>query len=397
MTDAHYLPPPIWVDKAAAFQAMLAHLKGQAALAVDTESNSLYAYQEQVCLIQISVPGVDYLVDPLALPDLSGLGPLLADPGILKVFHGAEYDLTVLYRDLGFVTANLFDTMWASRILGWPAHGLAALLQTHFGVVLNKKYQRANWGLRPLPPEQLNYARLDSHFLLPLHDIQVQELQATKRWPQARHRFEKLVQMRCEPKDFDPEGFWHLSGVRSLDDEGRGALRELYLFRERRAQAENRPRFKVLSNKTLLTLSAERPENAKALQHIRGISDRLVQRHGYELLAAIRRGALEPLGWEQRPRSGNDPAHGLNGRPSPACQARFEALRVWRNSAAEARGVEPDIVLNNSTLWAIAQRDPRDHTDLARDGLLAGWQVEEFGQDLLAVVRRIQNRHRVSG
>ncbi|MGD9144015.1 MAG: ribonuclease D, partial [Anaerolineae bacterium] len=140
MKDQQPLPPPIWVDTQPAFRAMLSHLRGERALAVDTESNSLYVYREQVCLIQISVPGTDYLVDPLSMDDLSDLGPLLADSAVLKVLHGAEYDLSVLYRDFGFTFAHLFDTMWASRILGWPAHGLAALLKMQFGVHLNKKY-----------------------------------------------------------------------------------------------------------------------------------------------------------------------------------------------------------------------------------------------------------------
>ena len=126
MNQQQHLPQPIWVDTQAGVRAMLTHLQGEPALAVDTESNSLYVYQEQVCLIQISVPGTDYLVDSLAPIDISGLGPLLADPGVLKVLHGAEYDLIVLHRDFQFTVTNLFDTMWASRILGCPAHGLAA-------------------------------------------------------------------------------------------------------------------------------------------------------------------------------------------------------------------------------------------------------------------------------
>jgi ribonuclease D len=387
-TERKPLPPPVWVDTPARMGTMLARLRDEPALAVDTESNSLYAYREQVCLIQISVPGSDYLVDPLALHDLSGLGPLLSDPAVLKVFHGAEYDLSVLHRDFGFTVANLFDTMWASRILGWPAHGLAALLRTHFGVSLNKKYQRANWGLRPLPPEQLDYARLDTHYLLPLHDIQARELQAMKRWAQARHRFARLIQTRWEPKAFDPEGFWQLSGVRDLDDVGRGVLRELYLFRDQRARAENRPPFKVLNNKVLVILSERLPRDLKDLHQVRGISHRMVGRYGRGLLAAIRRGTEQPISWQKRPRPTNNAARSPNGRPSAACQARYEALRIWRNATAEARGVEPDIVLTNQTLGAIARLNPRTRADLSRDGLLVRWQVEEFGDDLLAVLRQ---------
>jgi ribonuclease D len=387
MRDQDTLEPPIWVDTPAGFQAMLTHLRGKAALAVDTESNSLYAYEEQVCLIQISVPGTDYLLDSLTLADLSGLGPLLADPAVLKVMHGAEYDVAVLHRDFGFTIANLFDTMWASRILGWPAHGLADLLKSNFGVQINKKYQRANWGLRPLPPEQLDYARLDTHYLLALHDIQAQELTTSKRHSQARHRFGKLVEARWEVKGFDPDGFWRLPGARELDDVGRGVLRELYLYRDQHARSENRPPFKVLSNKALVTLGETRPRSFHTLSQVKGISRRMANRYGRGLLAAIQHGMDQPLPWSERPRHSNGSTPGPNGRPSPQCQARFEALRSWRNAAAAARGVEPDIVLTNQTLWAVAHRNPRNRADLTRDNLLAHWQADEFGQDLLAVVR----------
>jgi ribonuclease D len=390
MDSQQSLPPPIWVDTEPGFRAMLAHLRGEPALAVDTESNSLYVYREQVCLIQISVPGADYLADPLALGNLSNLGPLLADAGVLKVFHGAEYDLSVLYRDFGFAVANLFDTMWASRILGWSAHGLAALLKVHFDVTLNKKYQRANWGLRPLPPAQLDYARLDTHYLLPLHEIQARELETRGRWPQARHRFTKLVTSRWEPKGFDPDGFWRLSGVRDLDDIGRGVLRELYLFRDRQAQAENRPSFRVISNQALLAVSELRPQSLRDLHQVKGISYRMVGRYGRGMLSAIRRGTDRPLTWEERVRFNNGATTRCNGRPSAECQARFEALRSWRNAAAEARGVEPDIVLTNQTLWAVASRNPRCRDDLGRGELLARWQVDEYGDDLLRVVRNVR-------
>jgi ribonuclease D len=386
MKDTRSLPAPIWIDNAASFRAMLVHLRGEPILAVDTESNSLYVYQEQVCLIQISVPGSDYLVDPLALDDISGLGPLLADPKTLKVFHGAEYDLIVLHRDFGFEVSNLFDTMWASRILGWPAHGLGALLESRFGVLLNKKYQRANWGLRPLPHAQLDYARMDTHYLLPLHQIQAEELEATGRWPQARHRFRKMLVARTEPKGFDPEGFWRLSGIRDLDDVGRGVLREVYLYRNQRARAENRPPFKVLGNKVMVTISDQRPDTREKLLKINGVSSRILGRYGKGLLRAIRRGEQKPIAWEERPRFNNNSPHKANGRPSAACQSRFEALRAWRNKTADSRGVEPDIVMTNHTLWAVAHRNPCQPKDLSQNGLLAPWQVEDFGTDILAIL-----------
>jgi ribonuclease D len=391
MSDQHSLPPPTWVDTAPGFRAMLDHLRAEPALAVDTESNSLYVYHERVCLIQISVPGADYLIDSLLLHDLPGLGPLFSDPKVLKVLHGADYDLSVLHRDYAFTFRNLHDTMWASRILGWPAHGLAALLRAHFGVTLNKKYQRANWGVRPLPPQQLDYARLDTHFLLPLREIQVQELDARGRWPQARHRFSKLASTQWEPKSFDSEGFWKLAGLRDLDDRGRGVLRELYLLRDQWARTGNRPPFRVLNNKAMLTLSAERPSDLRSLRAVKGVSSGLVRRYGSELLEAINRGKERPLAWEDRPHNNHHRHRIPNGRQSAASQARFEALRAWRNAKAGVRGVEPDIVLTNETLWAVALRNPGDNNDLTRDGLLASWQADEFGKDLLAVIRETRS------
>jgi ribonuclease D len=369
---------------------MIAHIRDEPALAVDTESNSLYVYEEQVCLIQITVPGTDYLVDPLALDDISALGPLLADPETLKVLHGAEYDVSVLHRDFGFAFENLFDTMWASRILGWSAHGLAALLKEHFGVKLNKKYQRANWGVRPLPPPQLDYARLDTHYLLPLHEVQSRQLDEQDRWPQARHRFSRLVNVRWDVKGFSADDFWRLSGARELDDVGRGVLRELFILRDQWARAENRPVFRVISNKALVSIAGRRPRSRRELQQIKGVSPRMAKRYGRGLLKAIARGEDQPLSWRHRPRPSNGSSSGHNGRLSPEAQARFDALRLWRNAAAEARGVAPDIILTNQILWEVAHQNPRSREDLSRDGVLAKWQREEFGDDLLAVLRKVR-------
>ena len=304
------------------------------------------------------------------------------------MFHGAEYDASVLHRDFGFTVSSLFDTMWASRILGWPAHGLAALLKAHFGVHLNKKYQRANWGVRPLPAPQLDYARLDTHFLLSLHEIQARELDAQNRWPQARHRFVKVTRARGGPKQFDPDSFWRVSGVRDLDDVGRGVLRELYIFRDQLARSDNRPPFRVISNQALLALSEQRPQGRRELRQVKGISQRIVGRYGRGLLAAIRQGEGQPLSWDDRVRPTDGFHRRPNGRPSAACQARFEALRAWRNAAAAERGVEPDIILTNNTLWAVACRNATCRAELSDNDVLARWQVNEFGDDLLAVMRK---------
>ncbi len=383
------LPPPIWVDTPKALRAMVDRLRGEPAVAVDTESNSLYVYSEQLCLVQISVPGVDYLVDSLALSDLTILASLFSNPDVVKVMHGAEYDLAMLDQHSGLGVAGLFDTMWAGRILGWPEYGLGAVIEAQFGVKLNKKYQRADWGVRPLPAEQLHYARMDTHFLLRLADIQSRELEQAGRWPQAEHRFAALCHTHWENHGFDPEGFWRLPGVHDLDDVGRGVLRALWAFRDECARAENRPAFKILSNQALIAMSEQPPLTVEELRRVRSLSPRCLGRYAKQLLAALRRGEREPVPLEQRPKPNHSDSLARHGRPSPACQARFEALRAWRNARAEAKGVEPDIILNNQLLWAIANLNPRQPAELARDGLLAAWQIDEFGDDLMAVVRGV--------
>ena len=182
------LPPPVLVDSPPAFGEMIAALSGQPLLALDTESDSLYRYFFKVGLIQISTPATDYLVDPLRLPDLTPLGDILADPAVEKVFHAAENDILMLKRDFSFRFANVFDTMLAARILGWKQVSLAALLAQHFDVTLDKRAQLTDWGHRPLDAAQLSYARLDTHYLLPLRDLLIAELRQRRRWREARTR-----------------------------------------------------------------------------------------------------------------------------------------------------------------------------------------------------------------
>ncbi|PIX46945.1 MAG: hypothetical protein COZ54_02550, partial [Anaerolineae bacterium CG_4_8_14_3_um_filter_59_70] len=156
------LQPPVWISTPVALQKLAGELTRQPRLAVDTESNSLHAYREQVCLIQFSTHETDYLLDPLKLNDLSPLAPIFANPKIEKTFHAAEYDIITLKRDFGFSFANIFDTMQAARILGYKQVGLDSILAERFGVVVNKRYQKADWGRRPLSRDELNYARFDT-------------------------------------------------------------------------------------------------------------------------------------------------------------------------------------------------------------------------------------------
>lgn len=373
---------PVLVDTPQALARTVARLQAESAVAVDTESNSFYVYYEQVCLIQFSIPGQDFLVDPLALSDLSPLGPLFADAAIEKVFHAAEYDVMCLKRDFGFQFANLFDTMIAARILGWKRYGLGSILEERFGVRQDKRLQRANWGQRPLSPEQLKYAALDTHYLLPLRDLLRAELRARRREREAREAFAALPALEWTKQGFDPDDFWHIKGAHDLPPSGQAVLRELYIYRDEQARARNLPPFKVLSNAAMIRLSERRPTTIRELRRVKGISQVIIKRYGHGLLDAIRRGRNAPP-----PQLPEHPP-----RPQNAVLERYEALRRWRKRRAAARGVEPDVLISNDALFALAKRPPHNLKDLTEMDLLSPWKLETYAAELLAVLHRTTHK-----
>src|SRR3954471_21839898 len=184
----------IWIDQQLALDGALERVAAQPTVAVDTEADSLHSYFDKVCLIQLSIPGEDLIIDPLAKVDLARFGALLGDRRVLKVLHGADYDLRILNRDFGYTIANLIDTSVCSQLLGYEAFGLAALLERHFGFKVDKKHQRADWAMRPLPADMLDYAATDTRHLIALADRLRDELTALGRWEWAIEEFARLEQ-----------------------------------------------------------------------------------------------------------------------------------------------------------------------------------------------------------
>jgi ribonuclease D len=341
-------------------------------IAVDTESNSLFAYQEQVCLLQFSIPSEDILVDPLALPDLSPLAPLFANPAIEKVFHAAEYDVICLKRDYGFVFENLFDTMLAARILGWRELGLGSMLKEHFDVDMDKRHQQANWGKRPLPDNLLAYAQLDTHFLIPLRHRLKSELKAADRWVLADEDFKRLRNVNGRDQVNGIEGCWRISGSYDLTPQQAAVLKELCLYRDQVAKSINRPLFKVINDRSLLAIAAATPTDLNELSHLPGMTPRQVQRHGKALLRAVNQGLrAEPLYPPRLP------------RPNEQFITRLEALRQWRKRAAHEMGVNSDIVLPRDLLYAIATHNPKNSAELAEILNEVPWRMKRFGEQIL--------------
>lgn len=369
------LPTPTLIKRSNGLNELAAHLAQEPVIAVDTESNSLYAYQEQVCLIQFSTIHDDYLVDPLALEDLSLLEPVFTNPAVEKIFHAAEYDIITMKRDFGFKFDNLFDTMLAARILGWKKIGLGSILEDKYGVHLNKRYQRANWGRRPLPSDMLTYAQLDTHYLIPLRDRLQAELKANGRWELALEDFERLRYLNGREAE-DPEGScWRVSGAYDLNPQQAAVLQELCLYRDKVAESMDRPLFKVIHDRTLLAIAEATPRNFNELRQLPGMSNRQVRRHGEALLHAVERGMnAEPV---YPPRS---------PRPDDNYLDRVDALRYWRKMTARRMGVNSDVVLPRDLLYAVASKNPRTSRDLKKILAQVPWRFEHFGDQILDVL-----------
>ncbi len=373
------LSPPTIIATTERLSDLLARLRSEPLVAVDTESNGLFAYREQVCLIQLSTRSGDWVVDPLELEDLGPLDELFADPRIEKVFHAAEYDLICLKRDYDFRFANIFDTMIAARTVGLKALGLGNLLEEHFGIQVDKRFQRADWSVRPLPPDQLRYAQLDTHYLPALRDILVGLMQDKGCLEEAREVFELLAEAPPPIRTFDPQGYWRINAARDFTRRQMAILRELYLLRDRLAQQRNRPPFKILTDEAMCRIVTAIPQTHGELARISGVGRGLVGNQGHIILQAVQRGL-----------TGRPPAPPERGpRADAETLARFNALHDWRKARATERGVESDVIIPKEALWALARLRPLNLADLDQIPGLGPWKRQRYGVELLNLLAGI--------
>lgn len=366
--------PPTWVDHQSSFDEMVADLLLQSRVAVDTESNSLHAYREQVCLIQFSTPLTDYILDPFVLEDLSALAPLFSDPEIEKIFHAAEYDLICLTRDFGFRFANIFDTMYTARVLGYQFVGLDNILAEKLNIKVDKRHQKADWGARPLTAAQIDYARFDTHYLIQLRDLLEKELEEKGRLQLALEDFARACKVETPKEKVNGASWRRFSARKDVSTRELTVLSELCVFRDQVAERMDRPAFKVVDDDTLLAIARNLPEKDVDLAGI-GLSPKQIRLWGEEILAAVKRGVDAPLVTREQSK-----------RPSDAVLRRLEKLKNWRKLAAKETGVESDIILPKSYLNLLAEQPPKSMAELK--SLLADspWRFEQYGTRILRMV-----------
>ena len=333
---------------------LLPKLEAVDRVAVDTEADSLHCYFEKLCLIQISVPGHDYLVDPLAEVDLAPLSEKLARKEI--VLQGADFDLRLLRRSFGFVATRIFDTVIAARLLGIRSFSLAALVEKFFGVTLVKGSQKANWARRPLPNHMAEYAMNDTRYLLPLAEKLEAGLRERGRLDWFRQSCERALEQAAIQRSRDDDEPWRISGAGKLGGRACAVLRELWQWRDQEAQAADRPAFHVLQNHLLIRAAEEFV--AGEVPDYRHFSTR--RRQGFREAAerGLRLSESEWPVWAKR----------RGTRPTREMERAAEELRRRRDAVADAHGLEPSLIAPRGALDAVAADESQS------EALLVPWQ-----------------------
>lgn len=365
------------------FDALLPALEAAKRVAIDTEADSLHHYFEKVCLIQVSVPGVDAIIDPLAELDMTPLLEVLARKTL--IIQGADYDLRMMKRDYDFNASSIFDTMLAAQLLGYERFSYAALVERHSGVVLSKHGQKADWSQRPLPEKLITYAAADTHYLLKVADRLEEELIEAGRLTWLEECCERLLEYVSEGmRQPDPNRQWRIKGWHSLKP-GRGwaFLRELWRWRDGEAKRIDFPPFKVMRNETLVEI-AKWAQNGFRTAEVPRLPRNIQGRRKREMDQALSVARNMPA--DEWPK----PLESPKRRLPPLDDQLLGEIKEIRDRYAKELTIDPGFLLPTSSIAAITAHKPTDRESLLDAGSLYNWQADVMGDDILDSV--IKNR-----
>lgn len=370
-----------WINEPHGLAHLQEVLSREPTFGLDLEADSMFHFQEKVCLIQVATPTQAFLIDPLALPDLSPMAPLLADRSRTKVLHGADYDIRSLDRDFGLRIHGLFDTQIAARFLGLTETGLADLLKARFGVYAEKKYQKKDWSVRPLPNDMLAYAAGDAVYLVLLFRMLEEELRDLGRLSWVKEECDILSRVRYGPPNNGPL-FTRLRGAGRLDRRGLAIAEELLGYRLHVARKRDRPPFKIFGNGPILEIARTKPRTQNELSAVHGLSPGQIRSLGSNLLACVEKAMDRPE--DSLPMYPRTKA----GRKDPHVTKRVGALKSWREKRAKDLHLDPPVLFTNAQLLAMAIACPSRPRDLAAVEGIRQWQRTAFGQEVCSVMSR---------
>ena len=378
-----------YLDTVADVEKFTSEIATTGEIALDTEGASFHRFVDRVYLLQLSTRTRHAVIDPLPIGVPAGLGALLEDPAVEIVFHDADYDLRLLQQDYGWHVRTIFDTRIAAQLLGYTAFGLAALLERFFDVKLDKKHQRADWSMRPLTGDMLDYAAQDTRWLLQLRDHMASELERMGRRAWAREEFALLEGTRWT--DEEPgTSYLRLKGARDLSRRELAVLRELVPWRDAVAGELDRATFRVLGNEQLLDISRSQPQTKEALGRIKGMPRAILEQRGADLLDAVRRALAVPdAELPKFPRA-------ARWDRDPDFDTRVSALKTARDAAAKRLELDPGVLCSRDRLEAVARRNPATVEEVAEVPELRRWQVSELAADFVKALEPHRKKRKSS-
>jgi len=341
------------IDSDGKLSEFLPTLRAADWLAMDTEADSLHAYPEKLCLMQLTSRAGDFLIDPLAHVDLQPVWPEFKKHQL--ILHGADYDLRLLRKNHNFVPSRIFDTMLASRLLGEREFGLGSLVKRHLGIVLEKGSQKADWAKRPLTTRMEEYARADTRHLKTLRDILSDQLQAKNRLSWLEQSCDRLIAECAIPPTPEPDLVWRVKGSHKLTRAGLAVLRAIWQWREKEAIAANKPPYFVLSHEALTGIAVAAPEHQPY--------DNLLPRH-FSSRRKDGLGEAVQKGLGVAPDEQPEILHSQSHRHTEAQHQRFVQLELKRNTRAAQLGLDPTLIASRATLLALAENWERNQADL---------------------------------
>jgi ribonuclease D len=372
---------PVYLDTTSTLDRFLATIADTRILALDTEGASFHRFVDRIYLLQLSTREQTAIIDPMPVGTPPRLGQLLEDPAVEIVFHDADYDLRLLRQDYGWLVRNIFDTRLAAQLLGIKSFGLAALLERYFGVKLDKKFQRADWSMRPLSQGMLDYAAQDTIHLLELRDRLHHDLDRAGRLDWAREEFALLEGTRWADED-PAASFLRIKGARDLTRRELAVLRELVPWRDAIARSLDRATFRVLGNEQLLEMAKRRPSSRDDLAAIKGMPRGLLDARASEMLAAIQRGLAVPDA--DLPRFPKGP----RWERDPDFDSRVATLKTVRDETAARLDLDPGVLCARERLEAVARKNPKSIEELESVAELRRWQRAVLGEDFVRVLRK---------
>lgn len=372
-----------YIDTEADLESARGLLEGHARVALDLEAAGFHRYSDRLSLVQLTAGSTTLLLDPFPLDLGAFLGPILEDPDVEVVMHGADYDLRLLDRDLGIRLTGLFDTQVAASLLGQDGLGLSSLLERYFDVRLSKKFQRADWAQRPLGEAMLEYAALDTKYLEGLADRLSEELDRAGRMEWAREEFRALESIRFEPPaEEDP--VVRVKATRDLTPREIDRLRAALEWRDRIAKARDRAPFRIAHDGVLVEIARQSPRSLDELAGMGGLNDRLARSEGADLLQRLREvEARSEDAVKGYPRQRRGPGR---DRPTPEEEERLDRMKQARNQRAEELGIARGVLLPNSVLETLAKNPPQRSADVLAAPGIRRWQGQAVGEVILEAV-----------